>query len=74
MAQNWAQAEDYPDIIDAKVEESVEILENVNFFENSLVDDEDYLEEKIIINQNVPVSSFLYAESSVDVLRNYFEV
>ena len=74
MAQNWVQAEDYPDIIDAKVDESVEILENVNFFENSLVDDEDYLEEKIIINQNVPVSSFLYAESSVDVLRNYFEV
>ena len=40
---------------------------------NALIDDEDDPEDIMLINKNVPVPSFLYSESSDDVLRNYCE-
>ena len=40
---------------------------------NSLIDDEDEPEYIMLINQNVPASSFLNKESSADVLLNYCE-
>ena len=46
-------------------------MENVNFFDNALIDDGDYPEDIIPINQNVPVLSFLDAEISVNALINY---
>ena len=36
-----------------------------------MIDDEGGPESIMLINQNVPVPSFLNAESSDDVLRNY---
>ena len=41
------------------------------YINNSLIDDEDETENIMLINQNVPVPSFLNAESSDDVLLNY---
>ena len=38
-----------------------------------MIDDEDEPEYIIPINQNVPVPSCLDEESSVDILRNYYE-
>ena len=34
MAENWVQVEDDPDIIDAGVDEAIELLENVTFKKN----------------------------------------
>ena len=65
MAEKWVQVKDDPDIIVAEVDESIEILGNVTFFYNALIDDEDDHEEIMPINQNFPVPSFLDAESSV---------
>ena len=31
MAEKWVQVEDDPDIIDAEVDEAIELLENVTF-------------------------------------------
>ena len=71
MTKNWVQLEDDPEIIDAEVDEAIELLENAAFFDNDLIDDEDDPEDIMMINQNVPIPSFLDTESSVDVLRNY---
>ena len=72
MAENWVQVEYDPDIVDAEVDEAIELLEILTFY-NDLIDDNDDPEDIMAINQNVPVPSFLYSESSVDVLRNYCE-
>ena len=72
MAENQVQVEDDPDIIDAEVDEAIELLENVTFY-NALIDDEYDPEDIMQTNQNFPVPSFLDAESSVDVLHNYCE-
>ena len=55
MAENWVQVEDGPNIIDAEVYEGIELLENVFFFKNALIDDEDEPEDIMPINPNVPI-------------------
>ena len=42
-------------------------------FYGALIDDEGDYEDIMATNQNVPFLSFLDAESSFDVLRNYYE-
>ena len=71
MSEKWVQVEDDPNIIDAEVDEAIQLLENLTYFGNYLINDVYYHEEIIPINQNVPVPSFLDAKISVDVLRNY---
>ena len=66
MAENWVQVEDDPDIINAEVDEAIELLENVNFFDNAFIDDEYEPEDVIPISPNAPFTSFLDAESCVD--------
>ena len=59
MAENQINVEDDPDIINAKVDESIDLLEDANFIsneiENSLIDDYDDPEDIFPINQNLPV-------------------
>ena len=40
MTENWVQVEDDPNTIDAEVDEAIELLENVIFVDNALIDDE----------------------------------
>ena len=78
MAENWINVEDDPNIIDAEVDDAIELLENATLFSDerfngALIDDDDEPKEFMPITQNVPVPSFQNAESSVDVLRDYCE-
>jgi len=62
--------------INAEVDEAIQLLENAtssNEIDNVLIDDDDKRKDILPINQNVPVPSFLDAESSIAVLRNYCE-
>ena len=61
MAENWVQVEDDPHIVDAEVDEEIELMENITFFEHDLIDGEYEPENIIPINKNVPVPSFLNA-------------
>ena len=47
MDKKWVEVEDYPNIIDAEIYEAIEILENVTFFDNALIVDEDEPEDII---------------------------
>ena len=78
MAENWINVEDDRNIIDAEVDDAIELLENATLFSDeiyngALIDDDNEPEELMHITQNVPVPSFQNAESSVDVLHNYCE-
>ena len=59
MAENWVNVEDDPDIIDAEVDEAIELLENTNILSdemnNALIDDYDEPEGIVPINQKFPV-------------------
>ena len=73
MSENWVQVEDDPNIIDAEVDESIELLGKKNTFYNSMIDDEDDPEKIMMINQNSLLPSILDADISVDDLSNYCE-
>ena len=59
MSENQINVEDDPDIINAKVDESIDLLEDANFISNeivnSLINDYDDPEDIFPINQNLPV-------------------
>ena len=59
MSENWINVEDDSDIIDAKIDELIDILEDANFISNeivnSLINDYDDPEDIFPINQNIPV-------------------
>ena len=73
MDENWVQLEYDPDIIDAEVYEWIELLDDVIFFDNSLIDEKIILKTQWRPKKNVHVTSFLDAEISLDVLRIYCE-
>ena len=72
MAEKWVKVQDHTYIIDAEVDEVIEILENISFSQCldwwriwAWIKNSDHPKS--------PIPSFINTESSVDVLRNYCE-
>jgi ubiquitin C-terminal hydrolase len=77
MAQYWIDVEDDPDIIDAEIDEALEVLENVELIKGHDTDDDDDVGESndlmVVDNTEVlpAVISFLEAEQYLQALQQY---
>eukprot|EP00978_Attheya_sp_CCMP212_P007275 scaffold16936_cov61-Attheya_sp.AAC.2 len=77
MAENWVNVEDDPNIIDAEVDEAIELLENATILsdemDNALIDDDNEPEELVLMTyQNVTAGDGLdVVEKAKELLRKY---